>query len=127
MRGVCKYVLYQVVYVTPTSPFIGRMNARKNRVAQWLGLFSLLINIWGLVILLDLSGTYPGIPTYLKAGGLIGAVTIISFIFVLVEERMGWWGNESRHIWTLAGWDPEKLDARIKKIMKKLEIEDETV
>lgn len=64
-----------------------------------------------------------GIP--LATAGIV----IVSLIFITclavgyMEERLHLWGQETQHIWAMAGWDPVGLTAEIHHISQQMEVQ----
>ena len=60
-------------------------------------------------------------------------VGIVSLIFITclgvgyMEERLHLWGQETKHIWAMAGWDPVGLTDQIKCINLKMEEQKELI
>jgi hypothetical protein len=100
------------------AAFIGRMRARLNRIWSIVGIGMGFVNIMTFsIVQKDLLGL--SVP--LVVGSVALVIVGLPTILVYCEERFGWWGEESRHIWELAGWNPTQLSEDIKEIKEKLE------
>ena len=105
-----------------SSAFIGRMRARMNRATAIVGICSLMLNIANFAILIKLYLGLSDLPSWLIGVLVLSGISGVSLGFVFLEERHGWWGEESRHIWALAGWNPDQLTrdvAEIKEMLKR--------
>lgn len=57
-----------------------------------------------------------GFSVPMVAAAVILVVVGLPTVLVYCEERYGWWGAESLHIWKLAGYDPIELVNDVKEI-----------
>jgi hypothetical protein len=103
-----------------TAAFIGRMRARLNRIWSIVGIGMGFVNIMTFAIvqknLLGLS-----VPLVVASVALV--IVGLPTLLVYCEERFGWWGAESLHIWKLAGYDPVEMAQDIKEIKAALQNE----
>lgn len=96
-----------------TAAFIGRMRARLNRIWSIVGIGMGFVNIATFAIV---QKQLIGFSVPLVIGGVLTAVIGIPALLVYCEERFGWWGEESLHIWKLAGYDPVEMASDIRDI-----------
>jgi hypothetical protein len=99
------------------AEFIGRNRARLNRIWSIVGIGMGFVNILTFSIVQKGLLGFP-IPVVVAAVGFV--VVGLPTILVYCEERFGWWGAESRHIWELAGWDPVQMSQDVKEIKEEL-------
>lgn len=95
------------------AAFIGRMRARLNRIWSIVGIGMGFVNIMTFAIV---QKNLLGLSVPLVVGSVVLVVVGIPTLLVYCEERFGWWGAESLHIWKLAGYDPVEMADDIKEI-----------
>jgi hypothetical protein len=93
--------------------FIGRNRARLNRLWGLSGMIMGIVNVFTFsIVQKDLTG----FPVPVVVAVVLSVVIGIPFLVVWYEEKSGAWGDESKHIWALAGWDPDKLSKDVEEI-----------
>lgn len=97
--------------------FFGRNRARLTRVWGLSGMIMGVVNALTFAIV-QKSVTGFSIPVMVVL--VLAVVVGLPALFVWYEERSGTWGEESLHIWKLAGWDPKKLSEDIAEIKERL-------
>ena len=104
------------------TEFIGKNHARFNRMWLFAGIVNGLVNVVTLAIV---QKQYFGL-SILQAIFLVSFVMlVVPWIIVFSEERKNQedqsvWGEETLHIWKLAGWDPIKLNKDVVEIKEML-------
>jgi hypothetical protein len=98
------------------SAFLGRFSARFTRGFSRAGVIVGILNILTFAKVWQGTFDYYGIP-------IIAVVISIPLVFVLaciaigiLEERSGMWGDDTLHIWKVAGWDPVELTEEVKSL-----------
>lgn len=96
-----------------TAAFIGRMRARLNRIWSIVGIGMGIVNVLTFSIV---QKGFLGISVPVVIAAVLLVVIGFPTLLVYCEERFGWWGAESLHIWKLAGYDPIELVRDVKEI-----------
>jgi hypothetical protein len=92
------------------APFIGRNRARFMRGIAYMSILTALFNLGTFVLVAQL-------PVWVFAL-LIVLVIFGSIGIAYLEERTDCWGQETLHIWRIAGWDPVELTQAVKEIQE---------
>lgn len=100
---------------------MGKLSARFARGFSRAGVVVGIINILTFAKVWQGTFDYYGIP-------LVAVIVSIPVVFVLgcitigiLEERSGVWGDDTLHIWKVAGWDPVELTEEVKKLNRLIE------
>lgn len=103
------------------SSFLGRFSARFTRGFSRAGVIVGIINILTFAKVWQGTFDYYGIP-------LVAVIVSIPLIFVLacitigiLEERSGVWGDDTLHLWAVAGWNPVELTVEVKSLKQLIE------
>ena len=99
----------------------GKFSARFTRGFTRAGVIVGIINVLTFAKVWQSTFDQFGIPLLAVIIAIpIGFVTACILIGVL-EERSGVWGDDTLHIWEMAGWNPVELTEAVKRIEKRLE------
>lgn len=100
-----------------TAAFIGRTRARLNRIWSIVGIGMGFVNILTFAIV---QKNLLGFSVPIVVASVVAMVVGVPTVLVYCEERFGWWGAESLHIWRLAGYDPVEMAQDIREIKETL-------
>jgi len=104
-----------------TAKVVGRFSARFTRGYGRAAIILGIINILMFAKIYQETFAWFGVDILTVILGTSGFFICLRLIVGYIEERLDLWGEETAHIWKMAGWNPVELTETVKRIEKRLE------